>query len=92
MRIRCPYCGERPSEEFTYLGDAAPERPLSNEPSSMDEWFDYVYLRDNPKGVMQEYWHHSGGCRSWIVAVRDTETHEISSTVAARDFAKGRGR
>jgi sarcosine oxidase subunit delta len=54
----------------------------------MDAWFDYVYLRENPKGRMIEYWHHSGGCRSWLVAERNTETHEILSTVAARDFAK----
>ncbi len=43
----------------------------------MDQWFDYVYLRDNPKGRFQEYWHHGGGCRSWLVVDRDTQTHEI---------------
>jgi methylglutamate dehydrogenase subunit B len=89
MRINCPYCGERPSEEYTYLGDARPKRPETSDPSTMDRWFDYVYLRDNPKGRMLEYWHHSGGCRSWLVAERNTETHEVLSTVSARDFAKG---
>ena len=63
MLIKCPYCGMRPSEEFTYLGDAAVVRPTSNDPESMNRWFDYVYLRDNPKGRMHEYWHHGGGCR-----------------------------
>ena len=87
MRIKCPHCGERPSEEFSYLGDAGPKRPSSNDPASMDDWFDYVYLRENPKGVMQEYWHHSGGCRGWLVAERNTETHEFMSTVSAREFA-----
>jgi heterotetrameric sarcosine oxidase delta subunit len=91
MRIRCPHCGERPSEEFTYLGDAAPKRPPSNDAAAMEQWFDYVYLRDNPKGVMLEYWHHSGGCRSWLVAERNTETHEFHSTVTARAFARRRG-
>jgi sarcosine oxidase subunit delta len=89
MRIRCPHCGERPSEEFTYLGDARPKRPEASGPAAMDEWFDYVYLRENPKGRMLEYWHHSGGCRSWLVAERNTETHEILSTMMARDYAKG---
>jgi heterotetrameric sarcosine oxidase delta subunit len=89
MRIKCPHCGQRPSEEFSYLGDARPKRPETNDPASMDEWFDYVYLRENPKGKMLEYWHHSGGCRSWLVAERNTETHEIISAVTARDFAKG---
>jgi methylglutamate dehydrogenase subunit B len=88
MRIRCPHCGERPLEEFTYLGDARVKRPESNDPGLMEQWFDYVYLRDNPKGVMLEYWHHAGGCRSWLVAERNTETHEFISTVTAREFAK----
>jgi methylglutamate dehydrogenase subunit B len=87
MRIKCPHCGERPLEEFSYLGDATPRRPGSNDPSSMDEWFAYVYLRQNHKGVMHEYWHHSGGCRSWFVAERNTETHEFVSTVSAREFS-----
>jgi methylglutamate dehydrogenase subunit B len=87
MRIRCPHCGVRPLEEFTYLGDATPQRPITNDPESLDQWFDYVYLRDNPKGLMVEYWHHAGGCRSWLVAERDTETHEFRTTTTARAFA-----
>ena len=87
MLIKCPHCGTRPSEEFTYLGDASVVRPTSNDPASMDQWFDYVYLRDNPKGRMHEYWHHGGGCRSWLVAERDTATHEIFSTMTARAWA-----
>jgi heterotetrameric sarcosine oxidase delta subunit len=90
MRIRCPHCGERPLEEFSYLGDASPQRPESSDPSSLDEWFDYVYLRDNPKGMITEYWHHSGGCRSWLVAERNTETHAFVSTTTAREFANRR--
>jgi len=90
MRIPCPHCGDRPSEEFTYLGDASTKRPNSTDPSSIEQWFDYVYLRDNPKGEMLEYWHHSAGCRSWLVARRNTATHELSGTVTARDFAKGK--
>jgi methylglutamate dehydrogenase subunit B len=88
MLIKCPYCGPRPSEEFTQLGDASVKRPASNDPKSMDQWFDYVYLRDNPKGRFQEYWHHGGGCRSWLVVDRDTQTHEIFAVVTAKDFAQ----
>ena len=88
MRIKCPYCGERPNEEFTYLGDASPKRPTSNEPDTMDEWFDYVYMRDNVKGRMHEHWHHSGGCRSWLVVDRDTGTHEVFGVTTARDYAR----
>ena len=55
MLIKCPHCGTRPSEEFTFLGDARVKRPTSNDPATMDQWFDYVYLRDNPKGRFDEY-------------------------------------
>ena len=92
MLITCPHCGARPVEEFTFLGDAKPQRPTSNDPSSMDQWFDYVYLRDNPRGRIEEYVHHSGGCRAWLVVSRDTATHEVFGTVTARDHAKKRGR
>ena len=33
MRIKCPYCGERALEEFTYRGDATVTRPTSLEPA-----------------------------------------------------------
>ena len=89
MRIKCPHCGERPLEEFNYLGDATPERP-DGDASSMDAWFDYVYVRGNPKGWMREYWHHAGGCRSWLVAERHTESHEFRWTMTAREFAAKR--
>jgi heterotetrameric sarcosine oxidase delta subunit len=88
MLINCPHCGTRPVEEFAFLGDARPRRPTSIEPSSIEQWFDYVYLRDNPKGRFDEYVQHAGGCRSWLVVTRDTATHEIFATVTARDWAK----
>ncbi len=72
MRIACPYCGERDASEFTYRGDAAPIRPTRDE-----DFVDYVYLRANPAGPMQEHWYHSQGCRHWIMVERDTRTHAI---------------
>lgn len=90
MRIKCPYCGLRPVEEFTMKGDASKRRPASSNPADMDEglaaeWHDYVYLRDNPRGRFEEYWHHSGGCRSWLVVERDTMTHEVYGVTTARE-------
>ena len=90
MLIPCPHCGTRPVEEFTFLGDARPVRPASNDPATMDQWFDYVYLRDNPKGRFDEYVHHSGGCRSWLVISRDTETHDVFGCVSAKDYSRAR--
>ena len=91
MLIPCPHCGTRPVEEFTFLGDASVTRPSTIEPSSMQQWYDYVYLRDNPKGRFDEYVHHSGGCRAWLVISRDTATHEVFGCVTGRDFGKKRG-
>jgi sarcosine oxidase subunit delta len=89
MRIACPFCGERDSSEFTYLGDASGKRPnfAVDSPHSQvemeDAVFDYVYLRDNIAGLMSEYWYHGGGCRSWLIAERNTVTHEFKSVAAA---------
>ncbi len=91
MLIPCPHCGTRPVEEFTFLGDASVKRPTTNDPSSMEQWYDYVYLRDNPRGRFDEYVHHSGGCRAWLVVSRNTETHEVFGCVTARDYGRNRG-
>ncbi|BCH05240.1 hypothetical protein MesoLj131b_72390 (plasmid) [Mesorhizobium sp. 131-2-5] len=55
---------------------AALTRPAPD--AGTDAWIDYVYLRDNPRGAYKEYWHHTSGCRRWLVVSRDTATHEIS--------------
>ena len=91
MLIPCPHCGTRPVEEFTFLGDANVARPTSTDPSSMEQWYDYVYLRSNPKGRFDEYVHHAGGCRAWLVISRDTATYEVFGCVTARDYGKMKG-
>ncbi len=73
--ITCPHCGQRPREEFTIRGDASLIRPAPDAPQA--DWYAYVYLRDNPRGLFAEHWHHSGGCRRWLVVTRDTVTHEV---------------
>ena len=88
MLIPCPFCGPRESGEFTYLGEAAPKRPVFaveelDGPAAREAFHDYVYLRDNVAGEIQEYWYHGGGCRSWLVATRNTMTHEFKSVRAA---------
>jgi sarcosine oxidase subunit delta len=83
LLIDCPWCGERDHDEFTYLGDASVERP--GDGASEQDWMEYVYLRDNPRGDHWEYWHHSSGCQTWIKVHRHTVTHEIHETVAAND-------
>ena len=45
--------------------------------ASQDDWFEAVFLRDNPKGWHQELWHHVSGCRSWFKVLRNTHSHKI---------------
>ncbi len=82
MRIPCPFCGERDVAEFVYRGDASLVRP--GEGADEAAFFDYVYLRDNPAGALDERWYHAQGCRNWIVVTRDTRTHAISAARLAR--------
>jgi sarcosine oxidase subunit delta len=79
MRVRCPFCGERDSSEFTFHGDASVRRPDPNAPDAAAQFFDAVYLRDNPAGRYEELWYHASGCRSWLAVARDTRTHEVFS-------------
>ena len=48
LLIPCPWCGPRNQVEFTYGGDATVRRPAPDAPARA--WFDYVYVRDNPRG------------------------------------------
>ncbi|MGL9623209.1 sarcosine oxidase subunit delta [Bradyrhizobium sp. U531] len=88
MRIPCPHCGARDVQEFIYLGDAAPRRPggLDATEAAM---FEYVYVRDNPRGLHEELWYHAAGCRAWLLVRRHTLTHVIESAVAAKSLRRG---
>jgi sarcosine oxidase subunit delta len=93
MIIPHPLLGPRDSQEFTYLGDASLiERPDWQADDAVDQFHDYLYLRDNPAGTHRELWFHEQGDRSWLVVTRDTVTHEIISAELARDVAKAKGR
>ncbi|MEO0915467.1 MAG: sarcosine oxidase subunit delta [Pseudomonadota bacterium] len=85
MRLTCPHCGARDLREFTYKGDAlALARP--DEDAGADAWNDYLHNRDNPAGATRELWYH-GACGTWLVAERDTTTHEV---VATKTLAEAR--
>jgi sarcosine oxidase subunit delta len=30
-------------------------------------------------------WHHTSGCRAWVLVERDTATHEVHESKLARD-------
>lgn len=93
MLIPHPLLGLRDSQEFTYLGDAhLIDRPDWQAADALDQFHDYLYLRDNPAGLHRELWFHEQGDRSWLVVTRDTRTHEILGAELASDVARERGR
>lgn len=93
MIIDHPLLGPRDSQEFTYLGDATLlNRPDWKGENSSNEFFEYLYLRDNPAGPHRELWYHTYGDQSWLIVTRDTVTHEISHVELANDFKRKRGK
>ena len=80
--IQCPYCGQdRHEEELTYGGEAEVIRPLEPEIASDADWTEYLYFRDNPKGILYEQWCCSGGCGQWFKVARDTVSHRVLEVV-----------
>lgn len=81
MLIPCPWCGSRHEIEFHCAG---PHVPRPNPAACSDEqWTNYLYYRDNPRGVVCEHWFHAFGCRQWISVERHTVTNAIVSVAPA---------
>ena len=47
LEIKCPHCGKRSQNEFSYGGDASIKRPELGKETSDKEWDDFVYFRNN---------------------------------------------
>ena len=77
LTIPCPNCGPRDEIEYVCGGEAHIARPLAINKISDAEFADYLFIRDNPKGIFLERWRHNAGCRQWFNLARDTVTHEI---------------
>jgi sarcosine oxidase subunit delta len=93
MIIPHPLLGPRDSQEFVYLGDARLiDRPDWQAETAEQDFYEYLYLRDNPAGAHRELWYHEQGDRSWLVVTRNTLTHEIAGVELARDVARAQGR
>ncbi|MEJ8474517.1 sarcosine oxidase subunit delta [Roseibium algae] len=73
LLIHCPYCDvERPETEFVCRGEAHLARPADPSSQTDEQWAEYLYLRENPKGLYAERWRHIYGCGRFFNAVRDT--------------------
>ena len=76
MQIDCPHCGPRAQAEFIYERTVDSVGPLHAAP---DEAMKTLFTRANPRGVDQEIWRHTFGCRAWMVITRHRVTNEISA-------------
>ncbi|MFJ9543451.1 sarcosine oxidase subunit delta [Streptomyces sp. NPDC101225] len=77
LLITCPWCGPRDETEYHYGGQAHVPHPENPAELTDEEWAEYVFYRDNPKGPFAERWMHSIGCRRWFNVLRDTVSHEV---------------
>jgi sarcosine oxidase, subunit delta len=84
MQLSCPYCGPRDEPEFVCGGESLVRPPLGVTDA---EWAEYLYFRENPKGVIHERWHHAYGCGQWFSVARNTITHEVLSTYLMTEAA-----
>lgn len=80
FRIPCPHCGLRDVHEFVYGREVAPVPALD---AAENQWNDFVYDRDNPRGDHDEWWHHTYGCGQWLQVRRDTQTHAVATCLTA---------
>ncbi len=90
LLIDCPHCGLRDETEFACGGEAHIARPLAENAISDAEFAEYLFWRDNPKGVFLERWCHTAGCRRWFNAARDTVTHEFIEIYAMGSLPKSK--
>ncbi len=76
MQITCPHCGPRAQTEFIYERTVDSVVPLDAAPV---EAMRTLFTRANPRGVDEEIWRHTYGCRAWMVITRHRVTNEISN-------------
>ncbi len=79
MQITCPHCGPRAQAEFIYERTVDSVVTLDAEPEAAMET---LFTRANPRGVDNEIWRHTYGCRAWMVLTRHRVTHEITAVRA----------
>jgi len=80
LLIHCPYCGPRPEVEFRCGGEAHIARPVQPSTLNDQEWAEFLFYRNNPKGTHAERWWHIHGCARWFNALRDTVSDRFIAT------------
>jgi sarcosine oxidase, subunit delta len=79
LLFSCPNCGPRNETEFHYGGQAHVAYPENPEQLTDREWAEYLFYRQNTKGLFAERWVHSAGCRKWFNMLRDTVSYDVKA-------------
>ena len=76
--MTCPLNGVRNISEFVYGGEVIdmPDPDNYND----REWADYLFMENNTRGVVREWWLHASTSSYWFIAERNTATNEIIKT------------
>ncbi|CUH39054.1 sarcosine oxidase, delta subunit family [Jannaschia seosinensis] len=83
LLLTCPCCGL--SVEETELAPGGEAHLKRVGPDGSDTSFEqYLFKRENRKGVHFERWRHAYGCGKWFLAARDTATLEVFGTYPAQ--------
>ena len=82
LMLHCPFCDEYVEETELQAGGEAHLKRFGPG-SSEEEFHDYLFTRENPKGVHFERWRHVNGCGKWFIAARCTVTLEVFGTYPA---------
>ena len=82
----CPLNGPRNISEFVCGGPVVPEP--DPETSDDRDWSDYLFLDDNPAGIVDEWWCHTPTAY-WFIARRDTRSEDILETFTVEAYAAG---
>lgn len=81
--LHCPYCGVDADETELHGGGEAHLQRFG--PGASDDAFhDYLFRKENPRGVHFERWRHVNGCGKWFHAARCTATLEVFGTYSAQ--------
>ncbi len=83
LLLTCPNCGLAVEETELAPGGEAHLKRFGPD-STADQFEEYLFLRDNAKGVHFERWRHAYGCGKWFLAARNTATLEVYGTYSAQ--------
>lgn len=83
LTLTCPCCGVK-AEESELHGGGEAHLTRFGPGSSEEEFHDYLFARENAKGVHFERWRHVHGCGKWFHAARCTATLQVFGTYSAQ--------